>query len=338
TTGHPKGVLLSHKNLLVDAGYIVEAHQLTAGDRALCVLPLYHINGLVVTALAPLYSGGSVVIAQRFSASAFWELLARWRCSWFSVVPTIVSILLNTPADTDRLDLSHLRFGRSASAPLPVALHRSFEERFGCPLIETLGITEAASTVFSNSLPPHRRKYGSVGLPIGSIEATVIDDHGAELAPYQVGEIAVKGESVMLGYFRNAEETARTVVDGWLRTGDLGYRDEEGFFFITDRKKEVIIRGGVNISPREVDEVLYTHRAVLDAATVGVPHPIYGEEVKAFVVLKDGVSCPTEALITFCRQHLADFKCPKEVEFVLEIPKGPSGKVQRRKLLENLRP
>jgi long-chain acyl-CoA synthetase len=335
TTGAPKGVLLSHRNLLANARNISAEHRLGAEDRALASLPLYHINGLVVTLIAPLYHAGSVVMAPRFSARTFWRDTSRYGCTWINLVPTIVAFLLNGDAPHG-FDLSRLRFCRSASAALPRDHHRAFEERFGIGIIETMGMTETAAPIFSNPYEPVRRRIGSIGLTSGS-EAKVIDLEGRECGPNQCGEIVVRGEQVMRGYYKRPEETAKAfTADGWLRSGDLGYCDDEGYFYINGRSKELIIKGGENIAPREIDEALLRHPGVLDAAAVGVPDPTYGQEIVAFVVPRDthwsGAPDPDE-LRAHCLRELGRYKTPKEIRFVSELPRGPSGKVQRLKLV-----
>jgi long-chain acyl-CoA synthetase len=338
TTGRPKGALLTHRNVVAGGRFASAAHALGADDRVLCSLPLYHINGQIVTVVAPLVHGGSVVMPHKFSASNFWELLAEHRCTWFNVVPTIVSYLLNEPDPRiarRELALGRLRFGRSASAPLPPSLHQAFERQFGFGIIETMGLTETAAPVFSNPLDPAKRKIGSPGVAFG-VEAKVVDRAGRELASGAAGEILVRGENVMKGYYKDAKTTAETLDrDGWLHTGDLGYRDADGFFFITGRQKELIIKGGENIAPREIDEALFRHPAVLEAAVVGIPDAAYGQEIMACVVLKPGKPCSEGELRTFCLNELGRYKTPKIFRFVNSIPKGPSGKVQRLKLIEN---
>lgn len=335
TTGAPKGVLLSHRNLLANASNISTEHRLTPDDRVLASLPLYHINGLVVTLLAPLYHAGSVVMTARFSARTFWREAARSGCTWINVVPTIVAYLLN--ADEPRgLDLSALRFCRSASAALPADHHRAFEARFGIGVIETMGMTETAAPIFSNPYEPERRRIGSVGLPSGA-QAKVIDREGRECAANESGEIVLRGEQVMLGYYKRPRDTAKAfTADGWLRTGDLGYRDADGYFYVNGRSKELIIKGGENIAPREIDEALLRHPGVLDAAAVGVPDVAYGQEIVAFVVPREtnGAGAPdADELRAHCLRELGRYKTPKEIRFVSELPRGPSGKVQRLKLL-----
>ncbi|MFM0607898.1 AMP-binding protein [Paraburkholderia sediminicola] len=335
TTGAPKGVLLDHRNLLANARNISHEHRLGTSDRVFAALPLYHINGLVVTLLAPLFHGGSVVMTPRFSARTYWRDVARHGCTWINVVPTIVAYLLNND-EACTFDLSALRFCRSASAALPVDHHRAFEARFGVGIIETMGMTETAAPVFSNPYDSESRRIGSIGLPSGS-EAKVIDRDGHECAPNECGELVLRGEQVMRGYYKRAEETrAAFTADGWLRTGDLGYRDSDGYFYINGRAKELIIKGGENIAPREIDEVLLKHPGVLDAAAVGVPDAAYGQEIVAFIVprVAHGQGALDIAdLHEHCLRELGRYKTPKEFRFVAELPRGPSGKVQRLKLV-----
>lgn len=335
TTGKPKGVMLTHANLVANAHAISEEHALGPGDRVAAVLPLYHINAFAVTMLAPLAHGGSLAMPPKFSAGGFWEMATVFGCTWINVVPTIVSYLLEGEAPP-REALAGIRFCRSASAALPPEHHRAFEAKFGIGIIETMGLTETMAPAFSNPLEPGRRKVGSVGRASGC-EARVVDKSGAPIADGVPGEICIRGAQVTPGYFRNAEATAGAFFpDGWLRTGDIGVRDADGFFFITGRIKELIIKGGENIAPREIDEVLLRHPAVLDAAAVGIPDRHYGQEIAACVVRRDGKACGEDELRAFCTEHLGRYKTPKAIHFVSELPRGPSGKVQRMKLLDIL--
>ncbi len=331
TTGNPKGVMLTQANLAANAQTIATEHALGAQDRVLGVLPLYHINAFAVTMLAPLASGGSVVIAPRFSAQRFWPLAVEHGCTWVNVVPTIISFLLEgeTPAPGA---LSRIRFCRSASAALPPEHLRAFESRFGIGVIETMGLTETVAPSFSNPLDAAQRKLGSVGRASGG-EAQVVN---AELQPVPdgtTGEITIRGPHVMQGYYKNPQATAEAFTpDGWLRTGDLGHRDADGFYFVTGRIKELIIKGGENIAPREIDEALLKHPAVLDAAAAGIPDKHYGQEILACVVLRAGMQADEAELRQHCEQHLGRYKTPRHWRFVADLPRGPSGKVQRLKL------
>ena len=338
TTGVPKGVVLSHWNMIFAGRTVAEAQALSPEDRVLSSLPLYHINGQCIATVSPLVSGGSVVMPHRFSASQWWPLVERYRPTWLNVVPTIIAYLLNgpdpTPAQADAC--RSIRFARSASAPLPLEQHRAFERRFGISVMEAMGLTESASIAFANPLDPARRKYGSAGLPLG-VEARVVAPDGRVLGDGMQGEIELRGESVTAGYHRDPELTATLrSAEGWLATGDLGYRDRDGFYFITGRRKELIIKGGENIAPREIDEALLAHPAVLEAAAVGIPDPNYGQDILACVVLKPGTRCDETELRAHCVAHLGRYKAPRVLRFVPELPKGPSGKVQRLRLLESL--
>ncbi|HIJ95405.1 MAG TPA: AMP-binding protein [Desulfuromonadales bacterium] len=332
TTGHPKGVVLSHGNLLANAQYIVSAHRLTAADRALCVLPLFHINGLVVTLLAPLLSAGSVVMPERFKADRFWGWLHDYQATWFSAVPTIFSILLSHQEPPRNYAYS-LRFARSASAPLPVAVLEEFEQRYGIPVIETYGISEAACQVTANPLPPLPHKPGSAGMPVGN-ELLVVDEQGVSQPPGDVGEVLIRGKNIFSGYLNNRSADREALRNGWFHTGDLGYLDQDGYLFLTGRKKEQINRSGEKISPREVEEVIHRLPDVESVGVVGLPHQLYGEEVAAFITLRPGRKLEPERIREHCRLSLAAFKIPREIIFIDELPKGPSGKIQRRKLVE----
>ena len=336
TTGMPKGCLLSHRNCVAGGEFTSAAHRLSEADRVLCALPLYHINGQIVTAVAPLVHGGSVVMPHRFSASNYWQLVSQYRCTWINVVPTIIAYLLNgIDPRSQGLSIEQVRFCRSASAPLPPEQHRAFERRFGIGIIETFGMTETAAPCFTNPYEPGKRKIGSPGTAFGN-EARIVDaSSGAPLAPGETGEIMVRGDNVMKGYYKDPENTVRTLEpDGWMHSGDVGYMDADGFVFVTGRIKELIIKGGENIAPREIDEALLKHPAVLEAAAVGVPDAHYGQEILAAVVLKPGSDCAAAELKAFCERELGRYKTPKEIRLVPELPKGPSGKVQRLKLLE----
>ncbi len=331
TTGVPKGVMLTQANLAANAHAISAEHALVASDRVLAVLPLYHINAFAVTMLAPLAHGGSLAMPARFSAAQFWAQAAG--CSWINVVPTMISYLLEGAAPA-RAQTASIRFCRSASAALPPEHHRAFETKFGIGIIETMGLTETVAPAFSNPLEPALRKLGSVGRASGC-EARVIDAALQPVADDTTGELAIRGPNVMIGYYKNDEATrASFTPDGWLRTGDLGHRDADGFFFVTGRIKELIIKGGENIAPREIDETLLAHPAVLDAAAVGIPDPHYGQEIMACVVLRDGAACSIDELRAFCLERLGRYKTPKVLRFVDALPRGPSGKVQRLKLLD----
>lgn len=335
TTGVPKGVMLTQANLAANALAISAEHGLGPDDRVLAVLPLYHINAFAVTMLAPLAHGGSLAMPPKFSAARFWAQASERRCSWINVVPTMISYLLEGAVPPHE-QMARIRFCRSASAALPPEHLRAFEQKFGIGIIETMGLTETVAPSFSNPLDAALRKLGAVGRASGC-EAQVIDANLAPVPDGQTGEVAIRGPNVMRGYYKNDEATRATFTpDGWLRTGDLGHRDSDGFFFVTGRIKELIIKGGENIAPREIDEALLRHPAIQDAAAVGIPDRHYGQEIMACVVLRDGHAADEAALRDFCLEQLGRYKTPKVFRFVTELPRGPSGKVQRLKLLDTL--
>ena len=332
TTGVPKGVMLTQSNLAANALSISAEHALSPSDRVLAVLPLYHINAFAVTMLAPLAQGGSLAMPPKFSAGSFWQQATQAGCTWINVVPTMISYLLEGAAPP--ADVSGIRFCRSASAALPPAHLQAFESRFGIGIIETMGLTETVAPAFSNPLQRAQRKLGAVGRASGC-EACVIDAALQAVPDGITGEIAIRGPQVMRGYYKNEAATlASFTPDGWLRTGDLGHRDADGFFFVTGRIKELIIKGGENIAPREIDEALLRHPAVLDAAAVGIPDPHYGQEIMVCIVLRDGAVADEGALRDFCSTALGRYKTPKVFHFVPDLPRGPSGKVQRLKLVD----
>ena len=337
TTGTPKGVLLTHANLLHAARSMAAWHSLTQADVVLSSLPIYHINGQVISTITPFVSGGSVVAPHSFSVKNWWSLAIQYHCTWINMVPTIIAYLINAAksggALPSREELKSIRFGRSASAPLPPEHHREFEALFGITVIEGMGMTESASMVFCN---PHdeSRRYGSPGQPCG-VEAKVIDPEGNPLGNNAVGEICLRGGNVLNAYYKAETETAKAFdSEGWLKTGDLGMRDDDGFYFITGRLKELIIKGGENIAPREIDEAVLKHPAVLDAAAVGIPDSNYGQEIMVCIVLKLGTTCSEEEMREFCLKELGKFRTPKIILFMEDLPRGPSGKVQRLKLID----
>jgi long-chain acyl-CoA synthetase len=332
TTGKPKGCLLTHGNLIANARQIAGWLGFTELDRLLTVMPLFHMNAVSVTTMTPLYAGASTVVSPKFSASRFWQIISDYEITSFGSVATMLARLLSAYPNgvPDGLKTDQLRFAMCGSAPVPAEILRSFEETFDCLVIEGYGLSE--STCRSTFNPPdERRRPGSCGMPIGN-EMKIVDEEDREVAEGELGEVVLRGENILKGYYKNPAATTEAFRNGWFHTGDIGYRDADGFFYIVDRKSDMIIRGGENIYPREIDEVLYTHPAVASAATIGVPDPVYGEEVAAFIVLKEGAEVSAEEIISFCRERLADYKCPKSVRFIAEIPKGPTGKLLKREL------
>jgi long-chain acyl-CoA synthetase len=333
TTGKPKGCLLTHGNVIANARQISEWLNFTDKDRLLTIMPLFHMNAVSVTTMSALYAGGSTVVSPKFSASQFWKIISDYQVTSFGSVATMLSMLLSKYPDgvPPGLKTDQLRFAMCGSAPVPAEVMKKFEETFNCPVVEGYGLSE--STCRSTFNPPdERRRPGSCGLPIGN-EMKVVDEEDREVPDGELGEIVLRGENILKGYYKNPEETAAAFRNGWFHTNDIGYRDPDGYFFIVDRKSDMIIRGGENIYPREIDEVLYQHPAVAAAATIGVPDSLYGEEVAAFVVLKDGMKISEEQLISYCTGILADYKCPKSIRIVRDIPKGPTGKLLKRELV-----
>jgi long-chain acyl-CoA synthetase len=334
TTGKPKGCLLTHGNLIANAQQISSWLGFTKDDRLLTIMPLFHMNAVSVTTMSALYAGGSTVVSPKFSASRFWQMISNYEITSFGSVATMLSMLLSTYPDgvPKGLKTEQLRFAMCGSAPVPAEVMERFEETFDCLVIEGYGLSE--STCRSTFNPPdERRRPGSCGMAIGN-EMRVVDENDREVANGELGEIVLRGDNILKGYYRNPEATATAFRNGWFHTGDVGYRDAEGFFYIVDRKSDMIIRGGENIYPREIDEVLYQHPMIAAAATIGVPDELYGEEVAAFVVLKDGREATEKEIIDYCCAHLADYKCPKSVRIVSEIPKGPTGKLLKRELAD----
>src|SRR6266851_7987342 len=333
TTGKPKGCLLTHANLITNAKQISNWLGFTERDRLLSLMPLFHMNAVSVTTMAALYGGGSTVVSPKFSVSRFWQVISDYQITSFGSVATMLSMLLSIypKGVPEGLRTDQLRFAMCGSAPVPAEVLKRFEETFHCLVVEGYGLSE--STCRSTFNPPdERRRPGSCGLPIGN-EMKVVDDDDREVPDGTLGEIVLRGENILKSYYKNPEATASAFRNGWFHTGDIGYRDADGFFYIVDRKSDMIIRGGENIYPREIDEVLYQHPAIAAAAAIGVQDPLYGEEVAAFIVLKPGTEATEEEIIAFCRVRLADYKCPKIVRFVEEIPKGPTGKLLKRELV-----
>lgn len=334
TTGTPKGVLLTHRQVMATARNVALSHALTDRDVCYCFLPLFHINAQVIGLLTTLTTGGQLVLDRKFSASRFWPTVARQRVTWVSAVPTVIAILIKSSGQP--IGDHRPRFVRSASAPLPDLHARRFEARFGVALIESYGMTEAASQICVNPLPPAMHKFGSAGRPFG-IDLRVVDERGETVSQHEVGEIVIRGDSVITAY-ESGDTSGNSFRDGWFYTGDLGYRDADGFLFITGRSKEMINRAGQKISPREVEEVVLKHEAVKSAAVIGLPDDLYGERVVAYVIAtsprKKNDLQFKEQLRDLCLASISAYKCPAEFHIVDEIPLGPTGKIQRHRLRE----
>jgi len=329
TTGQPKGVALSHDNLVSNARAAARLYELDRTAWSLAVLPLSHSYGLTLMNAGNIL-GTRAVLLRWFNPELVLETIERYRVQQMAGVPTMFVYLLNFP-EAERFDTSSMKLWGSGAAPLPVGIVAPFEARFGGRLLEGYGLTEASPVVSAHRYSGERR-LGSVGQPIPGVEVAIVDDGDRPLPAGEIGEVCVRGPNVMLGYYRMPEETARTIRGGWLYTGDMGRLDGDGFLYIVERKKDLIIRGGFNIYPREVEDVLYAHPAVAETAVVGVPDPLMGEDVLAFVVAKAGAAATAEALIAFCQERLARYKCPKAVRFVESLPKSPIGKILRKEL------
>jgi acyl-CoA synthetase (AMP-forming)/AMP-acid ligase II len=335
STGRPKRVPLAHKNLTISAGNVARSYNLTADDVSLCVMPLFHVHGLVASTLGTLATGGTLVVPAKFNPLSFWRVAKDYGVTWYSAVPTIHQLLLaradsaaGRPQGAERL-----RFIRSCSASLPPQVMADLEEAFGAPVLEAYGMTEAAHQMASNPLPPAARKPGAVG-PGTDVQISIMDANGTHLGVGERGEVVIKGPNVITGYENNPEANAASFTDGWFRTGDQGFLDADGYLTLTGRIKELINRGGEKIAPREIDEVLLEHPAVSEAVCFGVPHPMWGEEVAAAVVLQEGATVGEAELLAYCKEHLADFKRPKQIHVTTAIPRTATGKIQRRVVAE----
>jgi acyl-CoA synthetase (AMP-forming)/AMP-acid ligase II len=334
TTSRPKLVPLRHRNLVASTRNIVSTYDLGPVDVSLCVMPLFHVHGLVASALSTLASGGTVLVPPRFSAFEFWGLVEEHPITWYSAVPTIHQLLVGRGGRrTGQAPPRTLRFIRSCSSALSPDLMRQLEGRFNVPVLDAYGMTEAAHQMASNPLPPEERVPGSVGRPTG-VGMAILDEAGNELSAGVAGEVAVRGPNVMDGYESNPSANEEAFTRGWFRTGDQGILDQQGYLTLVSRIKELINRGGEKIAPGEVDEVLRQHPGVAEAVAFGVPHAGWGEEVAAAVVLVSQVG--EKELIAFCRERLADFKVPRRIHILEEIPRTATGKVQRRNLAASL--
>ena len=342
TTGKPKGVMLDHANLAAMCAMAADALRVTAADHSLLILPLFHVNGIVVGSLTPLLAGGRVTIADRFDPSTFFSVVERLRPTYFSAVPTMYAMLSALPDDVVP-DTSSLRVAICGAAPMPAELIVRFESRYGVPIVEGYGLSEGSCASTVNPIDG-KRKPGTVGLPLPGQQIAILGPDGTrELYPPppntprgSAGEVLIKGPNVMRGYLGRPEETAATVVDGWLHTGDVGRIDEDGYLVLVDRVKDMIIRGGENIYPKEIENVLYAHGDVLEAAVVGAPHETYGEVPVAFLSLRPGAAVTEDELRAHCRERLSKYKLPTRIELLAEMPKNAVGKIDKPTLRSGL--
>jgi long-chain acyl-CoA synthetase len=330
TTGQPKGAQLTHRNLLRNVEIAVgDLIGVSADDVVFGGLPLFHVFGQTCGLNAAVAVGATLTLLPRFDAKAALDVLVRDGVTVFQGVPTMYVALVNHP-DRDDYDLSALRVCVSGGAAMPVEVMTAFEKAFGCVVLEGYGLSETSPAASFNL--PDKRRAGSIGIPVSGVEFRLVDDLGADVEPGAVGEIAIRGHNVMKGYWDKPEETANAIRDGWFFTGDMARQDEDGFYFIVDRKKDMIIRGGYNIYPREIEEVLYEHDAVAEAAVIGTPHPELGEEVAAVVALKPGATATAEELRDYVKAKVAAYKYPRHVQIVDALPKGPTGKILKREI------
>jgi len=336
TTSRPKIVPLTAANICASARHIGATLRLAPADCCLNIMPLFHIHGLMAAVLASLAAGAAVACTPGFNALKFFAWLDEVKPTWYTAVPTMhQAILARAGRNREIIERARLRFIRSSSSSLPPSVLAALEATFGCPVIESYGMTEAAHQMASNPLPPAVRKPGSVGVAAGP-QVSIMDEAGHLLTPGSIGEVVIRGANVTSGYDNNPEANAAAFTDGWFRTGDQGLLDPDGYLSLTGRLKELINRGGEKISPREVDEILLDHEAVEQALTFAVPHELLGEEVAAAVVLRDDKEVGERELRDFCAARLADFKVPRRIVFLKEIPKGATGKLMRIGLAEKL--
>jgi acyl-CoA synthetase (AMP-forming)/AMP-acid ligase II len=336
TTSRPKIVPLTQRNLLHSARNVQAVLQLRTDDIGLNIMPLFHIHGLVASLLASLSAGATVVCAPAFDPLKFYRWFSEAKPTWFTGVPTMhQAILARAPHNQSVVAATCLRFIRSCSSALPSKIADDLEQLFQCPVVEAYGMTEAAHQIACNPLPPRRRKIGTVGVPAGP-EVCVLDEWHRPAGVHQVGEIVIRGSNVFSGYANNREANANSFVEGWFRTGDLGFVDQDGYLTVTARSKEIIVRGGEKIAPREIDEILHAHPAIEQALAFALPHPTLGEDVAAVVVLKDGAQASEYEIRSFVGARLAKFKVPRCILFRSEIPKNATGKPQRISLAKTL--
>jgi long-chain acyl-CoA synthetase len=326
TTGRPKGVMLTHANVVSNAYATVHHLRMTAEDRGLCALPMFHCFGQNFILNALVAAGGRLVLHERFAPEAFAEAVTRHGITLFYAVPTMYILFLTGP----HRDFSSVRLYFSAAATLPTDVERRWHEVYGGWIQQGYGLTECSP--FASYNHEHAFRPGSVGTPIENVEMKIADEAGQEVADGELGEILIKGPNVMKGYFGNARATAEAIRDGWLRSGDIGYRDRDGYYYIVDRVKDMINVSGFKVFPREVEEVLFRHAAVNEAAVVGVPDPVRGEAVRAYVVLKAGATVTAEELRGLCRGAVATYKVPETIEFIEALPKNPTGKILKKEL------
>ncbi|MEO7485849.1 MAG: long-chain fatty acid--CoA ligase [Ferruginibacter sp.] len=333
TTGRPKGAELTHSNLLLNAILICDLMNSTAEDTGLIVLPLFHIFGMTVLLTAGVYKGGTGVLLTRFDAGNAFALMQKHTVTLFVGVPTMFWGLLNytNPGIDFNTIAANLKLCLSGGASLPVKVLEDFEQRFKVPIIEGYGMSEGSPVVTFNDLKTGR-KPGSVGKPVWGVEVKLVDTEGNEVAVGEKGELLYRGHNVMKGYYKKPEATATVLQNGWMHSGDIAVKDADGFYYIVDRTKDMIIRGGYNVYPREVEEIMIQHEAVSLVAVIGIPHEEMGEEVKAFVVLKENYTVSSIELVNWTKDRIASYKYPRHIEFVAALPMSATGKILKKEL------
>jgi long-chain acyl-CoA synthetase len=334
TTGRPKGVMLDHANLNAMCGAVIDGFEMTQQDHSLLILPLFHVNGIVVGTLSPLLAGGRATIAGRFKVDTFFDRIEQSQATYFSAVPTIYTMLCGLPASV-KPDTSSVRFAVCGAAPASVELLKAFESRYGIPIIEGYGLSEGSCASTVNPLSG-TRKAGTVGLPLPGQTIRLVDASGNPVPEGEAGEVVIKGANVMRGYLNRPEETAKTIVDGWLHTGDVGRFDEDGYLVLVDRAKDMIIRGGENIYPREIEAVAHQLPQIAEAAVVGRTHPLYGEEPVLFVSLHPDENLDTDTIREHLRGSLSKYKLPVEITIMDDLPKNAVGKIAKPELRKRL--
>jgi long-chain acyl-CoA synthetase len=331
TTGKPKGAELTHSNLLINCAVVVpKMLTITPDDVALASLPLFHSFGQTCVQNATIAAGGAFTLLPRFGPKEAFEIMQRDRVTIFAGVPTMYFALLHYE-EADAYDVSSLRYCLAGGAAMPVDVMKAFEAKYPLKVLEGYGLSET-SPVASFNVLDRPRKPGSIGYPVWGVEMTILDDDDQPVADRERGEICVRGHNIMKGYLKRPDATKEALLGGWFHTGDIGVRDPDGSYAIVDRKKDMILRGGFNVYPREIEEVLYSHEAIVEVAVIGVPHESLGEEVKAVVILAPGRELSAEDVIAYCKKRLAAYKYPRVVEFADELPKGPTGKILKREL------
>jgi acyl-CoA synthetase (AMP-forming)/AMP-acid ligase II len=334
TTGRPKAVMLDHANLNAMCGAVIDGFNMTRDDHSLLILPLFHVNGIVVGTLSPLLAGGRATVAGRFKVDTFFDRIEQSRATYFSAVPTIYTMLCGLPASV-KPDTSSLRFAVCGAAPASVELLEAFESRYGIPIIEGYGLSEGSCASTVNPLTG-KRKAGTVGLPLSGQTIRLVDASGNPVPDGEAGEVVIKGANVMRGYLNRPDETAKTIVDGWLHTGDVGRFDEDGYLVLVDRAKDMIIRGGENIYPREIEAVVHGLPQIAEAAVVGRAHPVYGEEPVLFVSLHPEGTLDAGAIREHLREWLSKYKLPVEITIMDDLPKNAVGKIDKPTLRKRL--